>query len=328
MLALAPVGDLRNPGDDSKAKADEHSANGAIPPLADVRRPSSTTSSIPAPKSDAAGPTTSNTKADGATMSSTPAQAGPNLPRLQADVSSYLQKQSGRYGFALVILATEGEKRRTIGYRQDEFFKMASTIKLPAMLRLYRLVAAHKVDLDDHLTYDSAFFADGTGVLQGATPGQSFSIRRLAELTIRQSDNIAYNMLRNRIGSTGTKVLARDLGGKLFYKDGTAWDSPAALARYMEAVVDFAVVEPELGPILLDDLRHTAFNDRIPAGTPPTVLVAHKIGNLDGVANDVALVQAPARSYVLALMSKGVDTARAAFVEAEVARMVFDAVGR
>ena len=78
----------------------------------------------------------------------------------------------------------------------------------------------------------------------------------------------------------------------------------------------------------MDDLIHAWTNDRIRAGTPSEVVVAHKTGNLIGVVNDVGLVEAPAGDYYLAIMGHGVpDDETGGAVEARVAEMVYEAIG-
>jgi beta-lactamase class A len=97
---------------------------------------------------------------------------------------------------------------------------------------------------------------------------------------------------------------------------------------YMKATAEFAQAKPELGNLLLEDLKNTIFHDRIRAGTPKEISVGHKIGNLGGTVNDIAIVYAK-KTYIIALMSKNIPSDTVATeIEAQVGKLVFDSIGR
>ncbi|HEY8742135.1 MAG TPA: serine hydrolase, partial [Chloroflexota bacterium] len=74
---------------------------------------------------------------------------------------------------------------------------------------------------------------------------------------------------------------------------------------------------------MLQYLTHTAFHDRIPAGVPADVVVAHKIGTQINVENDVALVALPGRPYILSIFAKDVTEEDAVPVEQAISRAVY-----
>jgi len=251
-----------------------------------------------------------------------------HLSKLQDQVKAYLDKQAGTFGFVLLTKVNVGSDtvEKAIGYNQNESFKMASTYKVPVILYLYQQVAQKKISLEDKLVYEGEFYTEGTCSLQYESPGKAYSIRELASRAIRESDNVALNILFNRLGSDNITNFMKSLGGAAVYNE-TPWATPNELALYMQSAADFAVQNPELGNLLIDDLKNTIFNDRIRAGTPSNIAVAHKIGNLGGVVNDVAIVYAPKGPYILAIMSKEVpDDVAAAKTEAELAKMVYEAL--
>jgi len=249
---------------------------------------------------------------------------------LGKQIREYLQQQTGTYGFFLFTRRTVGEQRvdKTIGYNQDERFKMASTYKVPVNLYLYRQVAQKKLNLDEKLVYHSGYYEGGTGSLQYKNPGGSYPIRQLSAMSIRQSDNVALNILVGKLGRENVSKFMQDLGGSGTPQAGTPQGTPKDLVTYMRAVYDFAETNPDLGNNLIEDLKNTIFQDRIRKGTPANVPVAHKIGNLGGVVNDVGIVYA-SNPYILAVMSKNVtnDDAAAAVV-AHVSKLVWEAIGQ
>ncbi len=248
---------------------------------------------------------------------------------LENRVSDFLRKQSGTYGFSLYTQRKVGgrELAINIGYNQNESFKMASTFKVPVNLYLYQQVAEKKLNLDAKLVYLAKFYESGTGSLQYQKPGVSYSLRQLASLSIRESDNAAVNMLLGKLGKENVINFMKRLGGSGGPVEGTPYGTPADLITYMKAVYDFAKVKPEYGKYLIDDLKNTIFPSRIRQGTPANVVVAHKIGSLEGVVNDVGIVYAP-HPYILAIMSKNVDEDEGEETVAEVAKLVWESTGQ
>jgi beta-lactamase class A len=50
-------------------------------------------------------------------------------------------------------------------------------------------------------------------------------------------------------------------------------------------------------------LTQSPYDERLVAGVPAGSIVAHKVGDLDGVEHDVGIIYAPRSSYIVALLS-------------------------
>ena len=272
-------------------------------------------------------PSPASASADSMEGARTPAA----LDALKQRIVAYLAKQTGTYGFSLAVRGSPGATSAwsTVGDGETTSFKMASTFKLPVVLYLYTMAHEGKLSLTERLEYEEGFYQEGAGSLRYEDPGGSYTLSDLANRAIRQSDNVAQAMLVSRLGRQHILDFMATLGGSPLFKDGVVWDTTQDLVRYMRAANDFAGHDADLGGLLMSDLTHTESTDRIRAGTPDEIVVAHKIGNLLGVVNDVGLVRAPAGDYYLALMSTGVPNDEAgAAVEEHVAQMVYEAIGR
>jgi beta-lactamase class A len=72
---------------------------------------------------------------------------------------------------------------------------------------------------------------------------------------------------------------------------------------------------------LLDD----EFNDRIPAGLPPGIRVAHKTGEITAHSHDAAIVYPPGRKpYVLVVLTRGIqDGIRSSKLIADISSIVY-----
>lgn len=265
---------------------------------------------------------------DNATQGPEKQYMGTRLETLSKQITTLLLDQPGTYGFSMYI--ERNADGRVVpfctGYNQGEVFKMGSTFKVPLNLYLYQQVEDGNISLDDKLVYEPDFYEEGTGSLQYVKPGDSYPVSQLAQLSIRESDNVATNMLVNKLDRDHVLAYMASLGAKAKSTDDTNYATPDDLVIYMKEVLIFANDNPALGSVLLKDLENTVFYERIAAGVPEGVTIAHKIGSLDSDVNDMAIVFAPSGKYVLTIMSRDVNEETANGVEDQVSRMVWDAV--
>lgn len=258
--------------------------------------------------------------ADSATVQ-TSQPAAPDMRALRRELAAYLAREEGIYGITVIDLNSGA----TTGINQDKVFPTASTFKLPMALYILDQAAQGKIRLEEKIAYDPRDWEEGTGVIQiDVAPGARFTIRELVELAITESDNIATNMLMRRFGFQSVYAHMAKLGGKVTKYDAeTIGSTPREMATYMRAAQGNVLKNAKLTQFLVGALTRTAFEDRIAAGVPQDVAVAHKIGTLYGVVNDVGLVTAPHRPFVIAVMSMDVENDRAPVVIEELTRIVY-----
>lgn len=229
--------------------------------------------------------------------------AVPDLDRLNQELKAMLAEAEGNYGIYLLDL----QSQKSISINADTLFPAASTVKLPLVLYVMNQVAHGNSSLDEPLTYTDDDWEDGTGLLQAAVEGDTFTVRELVDLSIQYSDNIAANLLMRRFGADRVGRYADRLGADATrIEPGAMATTPTDMARIVYAIATSDRAAPsELREYLLDLLSNTAFSDRIRAGVPPEVGVAHKIGTLPNVVNDVALVSGE-HPFILSVFSTDV----------------------
>jgi len=76
---------------------------------------------------------------------------------------------------------------------------------------------------------------------------------------------------------------------------------------------------------MLGILLAQEFNEKIPAGLPSGVRVAHKTGEITAVSHDAAIVYPPGRKpYVLVVLTRGIrDGAKSAKLIADISALVY-----
>ncbi len=246
----------------------------------------------------------------------------PDRALLRERLERYVQALPGTWGIYLL----EIESGWSLAINGEMVFPAASTFKLPMAMYVLDLVERGRADLSEVLVYQEGDWEEGAGILQETVQvGSTETVGRLIELAITYSDNIAANMLIRRFGWENVQAYMRSLGGTVTVTEsGRNATTPREMAAYMEALyTGTAITNPELRRSLLDHLSNTAFQDRIAGGLPAGVPVAHKIGALDGVVNDIGLVMLPEHPFIISIFSLDVGEERAIEAIAEITRIVY-----
>ena len=225
--------------------------------------------------------------------------------KLQAIVDSL----DGVLGYAALDLTT-GEE---IGRLERQPFPTASTIKLAILYELFRLAGEGRLDLDTPAPLDRAHVVGGDGVLKSlGTPALSF--RDHATLMIVLSDNTATNVLIDRLGFAAVASRMEALGASTLrlrrrMMDGAAAArgeenvaSPRDIVRLLRALHTGEGLTPSAAAGAIQILE-AGTSGWLRRGVPPGVAVLNKLGTLEGVRVDAAIVRAAHRPYAIAVMT-------------------------
>ena len=227
--------------------------------------------------------------------------------RFAARLEAIAEAADGVVGY--VVVDVEGGDR--FARLESTQFPAASTIKLAILYELMRRADEGRVALDRVEPLDRSRAVPG-GLLHELTQ-PSLSPRDLAVAMILQSDNTATNVLIDRLGMAAVNRRMAELGLKATWLRRHMLDTdaarrgdenvstPADLARLIVAFHHGEGLSAEAKATALDILRKPK-RTPITSGVPPSVHVASKSGELDGVRADAGIVYVPGRPYVLAAM--------------------------
>lgn len=252
-------------------------------------------------------------------------QWNPDYAPLERELRERIEAINQETGQEWGIYFEDLTSGKTFGVNEDLWVPAASTVKVPVVLYASYLVSRGELSWDERLTYvASRDWRGGAGSLQfTARDGDTFTIRELAEKAIVESDNIAWKLLERRLGKENIANFMRELGGTVVYPNGENVSTPRDMALYMKAALSFAQQSQE-GKKLMYDLAHTIWNTGLNRFIADQVEVAHKEGDITGVANDVGVVYAR-HPYVLAIMSKGHYDVEAGFEEiGHISKVIYD----
>ena len=219
---------------------------------------------------------------------------------------------------------------QSYSYQSTDVFSAASTIKLPLVLYVYELAAQNQINLHEKLTFKSHHYYGGSGVIQNDPIGTQYSIKELVEKSVVHSDNIAFNMLREKVGQANFIHYANSIGGTVVYPSGRNQTTAKDLSVYLQHLWNFSKKNPELGYELIHLLKNTVYQETVAKSVNPKD-VAHKVGYLPTslVYNDAAIVYDD-QPYILVVMTQGIPVGQDVhFISnlAEVVQKEHDAYG-
>lgn len=76
-------------------------------------------------------------------------------------------------------------------------YPVASTIKIPYCVYIYQKIENGEIDPNLILTYEKRHYFKGTGIIIKGDFGQQYSVLELLKLAITESDNVAFEMLKD-----------------------------------------------------------------------------------------------------------------------------------
>ncbi len=210
---------------------------------------------------------------------------------------------------------------QTFGVNQDLVFPQGSAIKVSILVSLYMRQGARELDVDDVVPIRAADRVGGSGYLRHFGDGTSqLSLHDLSVLMITVSDNMATNMLIDRVGMERATRIMNGLGfpntrlqRKMIRPLESArgnenLSTPAEAARLMARILRCDLPIDEADCEELQDVLAIPHAGPIQDGTPGGIRVLQKTGSITGVRTSWGVVDLPGRPYALAVMGNYGET--------------------
>lgn len=229
------------------------------------------------------------------------------------------------------------------GIRYDENFFPASLLKVPLMISYLKWAESNPEILEKKVTYSQDYFKmlgdfNSTQYIKSHDPitvGQTYTIEKLIEKAIVDSDNNAKNLL----------VFNLDTPDRLFntYTDlGLA--TPPELrgegdtlsvheyATFFRILYNASYLNRELSKKALEILSRSSFREGLVAKLPKEVQVAHKFGEHADEnfrqLHDCGIIYYPKYPYILCVMSRGQEFKSLESVIADLSLKVYEEIDR
>jgi len=243
-----------------------------------------------------------------------PAQSQLLWQKLDATVQQVNRELNGTMGVAILDL-TDG---RSLLLNPDSVFVQASCIKVTILAELYRQDqqgGMGKARLQDLYIVSKDDLVADSSIMEGLTPGVTRVTNfDLATFMVAVSDNSATNVLIERVGMQNVNAMLGSLGLTHTRLQRKMMDVKAAQAgrENLSTPRDMMTFFADLYQGKLLDKPHaeqyfkqlaTHKESDIPRYLPDDVVVANKPGELAGVRNDIGVVFAANRPFVIVVMT-------------------------
>lgn len=241
---------------------------------------------------------------------------------LKKRVQSIIGSQLVNYS----VIVTDFKSDFRMAINDQGIHTAASVNKIPILAALYYQAQKGVVNLDRVITVQADDMQDyGTGVIRYQDPGVAYSVKSLALLMMKKSDNTAAYILANQVvGMNAIQALLVAWG-----MDETDMENNKTSAKDMEKLMKKIYEEKVANHAytldMFSTMKDSDYEDWIPALIPKSVDVYHKIGNGAGVIHDIGIIIAPTTQYFIAVMTSDVrDEQNATSLIAQVSKTVYD----
>ncbi len=230
-----------------------------------------------------------------------------NFQPLRKDVKNYLETSGLKYSFYFEYLFTgtsirAGEQNKLVG---------ASLMKIPIVMDLYKAAEQNKIDIDQEVTVpELAINNDPQYGNQGKLKaGDKITLHEAAKITLVESDNTAaytvFDATKNLLPPEDQAINNLDIDTEIGQSDKGkfALIDARSYSSFLKCLYLSCFVSPNSSEEILGFLTNSPDDDRIRAGLPSEVQVAHKIGSFSTITqSDCGIVYVPNRRYVLCIM--------------------------
>ncbi|MBI4084572.1 MAG: serine hydrolase [Candidatus Levybacteria bacterium] len=241
---------------------------------------------------------------------------------LKKETSNLIQNKKGNYGIYFANLKT-GE---TFGISEKERFTGASLHKTPIVATLYYLENQGKIRFDEQITLQEVDIQDyGTGSLRYQKPGSTYSLKTLAKLALKQSDNTAAHILSNKLGEETVQKTINQFG---LTQTDMASNQTSVYDMYLlfKKIYTNEITTSAKTQELLGFMQDTDIEDRLPGLLPPGTVVYHKTGDTVGSIHDVGIIRTGDDILFLGVLTSdiGKDEAKTKETIARIAKNTVD----
>ena len=220
----------------------------------------------------------------------------------------------------------------SIGIHEKNEFVIASLLKVPMVMAIYKEKEKYGLDMNEMLTVQENDIDPYFGDLWKNGLGTKLTINEAVRHTLIDSDNTAKNLLFHRLSEGSLENIFDALDIPKDLESNAVVVTPKNYSSILRSLYLSSYLEMEHSEEILDLLTQTNFNDKLRAGIPENIKVAHKIGvyspgQVTETYSDCGIIYVPKRPYILCLMHQG-DEESSRQIMSKVSKMVYEYVSK
>ena len=263
-------------------------------------------------------------------LNNPPAWIKESIEDINKQIARYSQP-NGIVGMSVKDLTTG----QSFSLNSKHPFNPASVIKIPVMIEAFHQRAQGKIKFTDELTLEQRHKIPGCGNIQFFQNGSSFSIERLVDLMITDSDNTATFMLIEKLGKHKINSYMRRIGlRKTIIKDPSMLNkmanqhntsSPEDMLKIMDKMYRGKLVSKKDSEEMLNIMKRQQHKWGIARFLPASTIIANKTGSVDFVRNDVGIIWKNNKPYIITIFSENLpDNHLGSVMVGALSKTVFD----
>ena len=235
--------------------------------------------------------------------------------KLEKEITEAIKGFNGDIG----IYAKDLKTGKTVAINADTVFPTASVVKVPILLGITHKIMSGQYTYDSTISYDTAFLYPGEDVLGEFRQGGKIRIKKLIMLMLTTSDNTAslwlqalsgggtrINEIMDSLGYHHTRVNSRTPGREANRTEyGWGQTTPREIAALMESIYRSKLYTPAACETMMRSLGRNFWDEEAALSQiPPYIQVFSKNGAVNTTRNEILLVNAPHRPYILSIFTK------------------------
>lgn len=215
----------------------------------------------------------------------------------------------------------------SVGVNDRKVFQIASLIKVPVVLAVYKQIEEGKLFEDQLLIVTEGNIDKRFGDLWKKGAGTKVTVKEAVDLALKESDNTAASLLLDTVGDEALTNVFTNLEIDYLKEKRLTLISAKGYSSVFRTLYLSSYLKFENSQKILDILTQTKFKSQLEAGVSSGTMVAHKIGTYtdnsgSGVYSDCGNVYLANRPYFLCIMIQGDETYATQHM-AEISTMVF-----
>jgi beta-lactamase class A len=227
---------------------------------------------------------------------SSPAEEDWKLAPWGEELAKEIELAKRSFSGTIALHVRDPHRRVSYGYNVEKPSYLASGVKIPFMVEVFRQREKGELSFDEQLTYGSEEIRDGAPVLNQLPLGSKIKFSALMTAMMQSSDNSASDMIAKRVGLERVNAGLKELGYEGFTPVTYLIDVRRSLFREMDVHAD------DLSPIDIRTIRWTAIWD------PQVAKLTQMLGRPRGTFTKQDMIDAFDRVYATGVNSARVDS--------------------
>ncbi len=246
---------------------------------------------------------------------------------LEEIILPLIENEQGTYSVVIRNLKTGTH----YNYKEREVYSSASLYKLWTMATVFQQVKDNKLTLDKPISADIAMLNKAFDLGEDAELSEG-TISNTVEGAIEQMITISHNYSAILLTYTVKNSSVKQFLLNYHLTDSKTGSPPTTtandIADYYEMLYKRELITKDFSNQMIEILKRQKLNDRIPKYLPAGAPIAHKTGELGGVKHDAGIVFSEKGDYIVVLMSNTNAPLKAAEVEANISKVVWEYFNR